>query len=312
MSLSGHVWTLRQYFNTLAADGLPPTLTRWERTALDAKGNNVRLTGRFADHPSDELLIVLHGLGGSIESRYMPRALHAARTAGMACLLLNARGAGDTAGGVSHAGLSDDLTLALSDTSLKRYQRLYILGYSMGGHIALRYASLNPDVRLRSVVALCSPLDLRASMYAFDRAPVSVYRWHVLRGLVASYRNWARQHAVPIPVDEASRLQKIFDWDERVVAPSFGFANAWDYYDQSSAANSLSALKVPALYVGARHDPMVPPATVERALNAASQQISTRWSRTGGHLAFPNDFSLGIAPGAGLEVEALAWLETAR
>ena len=312
MSLSGHLWTIRQHLRGLLAAGLPRTLLRFEHTHQAAGGQTVTLTGALLDTPGNELLVVLHGLGGSIESRYMPRALAAATRAGVACLLLNARGAGNSPGNVAHAGLTEDLACALGSEALARYRSLYLFGYSMGGHVALRYGSHRPDPRLRSIVAVCSPLDLRASMLAFDRPRFSVYRQHVLRALIAGYRRWSNTQEVPVPLHDVQRVQRIFDWDELVVARAFGFAGALDYYQRESAAHSLGSLQVPALYVGTPSDPMVPFSTVQAPLLEHAERVECLWCERGGHLAFPADFSLRLPASSGLEHQCLAWLRGQR
>jgi predicted alpha/beta-fold hydrolase len=284
-------------------------MTRWEQPGLDQHGVPMSLSGAIAHADERRLLVVLHGLGGSIGSRYMARALDAALARGVSCLLLNARGAGDASGNVAHAGLIEDLALALTAESLASYRQIYLLGYSMGGHVALRYACHDPDPRVQSVVALCSPLDLRASMQAFDRRALTPYRRYVLEGLVQGFARYAESGRTPISLSEAKRIRHFFEWDERVIAPAFGFESAFAYYDQCSAARTLGSLKVPALYVGARQDPMVPYATVAEALEGAAKTLSTVWAEPGGHLAFPARFSLAGPTELPIEAQCLSWLE---
>src|SRR6187200_2220212 len=131
MSLVGHYLTLRQHFGRLAEPGLPANMTRWEQPGLDQHGAPMFLSGVIAHANERQLLVVLHGLGGSIGSRYMARALDAALARGVSCLLLNVRGAGDSSGNVAHAGLIEDLALALAAENLAGYRQIYLLGYSM-------------------------------------------------------------------------------------------------------------------------------------------------------------------------------------
>jgi len=308
MSLSGHYFTLRQHFARLVEPELPDNLTRWEQAGQDQHGSPMLLSGVVAHASERELLVVLHGLGGSIASRYMTRALHAALGRGVSCLLLNVRGAGDSSGNIAHAGLIDDLALALAAQSLAGYERVYLLGYSMGGHLALRYVSQAPDPRVRSVAALCSPLDLAAAMQAMDRGRLNPYRRYVLGGLAAQFARYAAGAQAPISPERARSIRRFFEWDSEVIAPVFGFANAWDYYERCSAANTLDTLAVPALYVGAKSDPMIPYDTVSPALRRAGKQLSVVWAESGGHLAFPAQFSLGGPDELSLEAQCLSWL----
>jgi hypothetical protein len=57
---------------------------------------------------------------------------------------------------------------------------------------------------------------------------------------------------------------------------------------------------VPALYVGMRHDPMVPAWTVEPSLGEAEGgRLRVRWLDDGGHVAGPGAW----------EDDVLAWLD---
>ena len=60
----------------------------------------------------------------------------------------------------SIAGLTADLEAAIRSPALEGYEHILLLGYSLGGHIALRYACSRPNERVRAVAAICSPLDL--------------------------------------------------------------------------------------------------------------------------------------------------------
>jgi len=310
MSVQGHWLTVRRHLfeRGTAADVAP--LEPWSTRVADPVFGDITLTGALLPSERDELLIVLHGLGGSIESTYLQHAVRAARHHAVACLLLNARGADLSGEDFSHAGLTDDLTAALSSARLQGFRRLYLLGYSIGGHVALSYATRRPDPRLRAVVALCSPLDLEAGMHAFDRMRAAPYRHHVLGGLKRAYRAVAERREVPATRREVARIHRILEWDELIVARRFGYPNAWDYYQRESVSHRLGNLEVPALYVGATDDPMVPLETTRPVLERGTPKLSVEWVKRAGHLAFPKHLTLGQSAEPGLEGQCLAWMRS--
>ena len=60
----------------------------------DPQVGPVRLSGLLREVAGAEALVVLvHGLGGSVDSHYMPRGAAAVEAAGLSCLRLNLRGA---------------------------------------------------------------------------------------------------------------------------------------------------------------------------------------------------------------------------
>lgn len=304
----GHYATLAPFLWRRIFPVSRPHSAPWSVTCHDADVGPVRLTGSLRALDGDELLVAIHGLGGSVRSGYMPLALVAAARSNVSCLLLNLRGADLSGEDISHAALTADLDAALASPVLAGYRRIYLLGYSLGGHLALRYASGRPDPRVVAVAAVSSPLDLDVSAWALDRGFCNVYRNHVLGGLKAIYEARYRKRGGPVPLERARRIGKIRQWDEVVVAPRFGFAGADEYYAQASVAGHLGRLAVQALYVGAIADPMVPQDTVEAALAKASSLLHVHWERRGGHLGFSSQCDLGQAAPRGLENQVLAWL----
>src|SRR5258708_3104507 len=90
----GHLWTVgprpRHPVRPLAC----PESRPGETTVTDPTIGPVRLTGRLREVPgAEELVVLVHGLGGSIGSHYMPRGAAAVERAGLSCLRLNLRGA---------------------------------------------------------------------------------------------------------------------------------------------------------------------------------------------------------------------------
>lgn len=308
--LRGHFWTLKSHLGgRLRPLELKPT-EPWSVVVHDTHLGAVRLSGTLRREPgSRELLVVVHGLGGCSESVYARRAAAAAERAGMSCLRINLRGADMHGEDLYHAGLSADLDAALQSPELCEFSEVSVLGYSLGGHVALRYAGSKPCSRVRSVVAVCPPLDLKLSAQAFDRPAFSVYRKYVLSSLQKMYRAFAQRrpafaHANVRLVDQIERIQV---WDETVVVPRHGFDHADQYYEQMSAARVLGEIAVPTLVVHAVTDPMVPIETVRQALRCAGGNLRSYESKQGGHVGFPANFSLGQKAPAGLEAQLLAW-----
>jgi predicted alpha/beta-fold hydrolase len=247
----------------------------------------------------DELVVLLHGLGGSIDSYYMPHGALAAAAAGVSSLRLNLRGADMSGEDFCHAGLTADVHAALASPALRRYRRIYLLGHSLGGHLALRFASEPGDPRVVAVAAVCSPLDLGRSQQAIDAPGGWPYRRYLLSHLARIYATVAARRRLPLPAAYVARMRKMRDYDDWVVAPRHGFDGAEDYYARASVAPRLGALRVPALLVNATGDPMVLAQAVRPALERPVPRLEVRWVPEGGHVGFPRGVDLGLAPGSG-------------
>lgn len=288
MSFRGHLWTVAPLVRHYLRPARFPSSRPWETALEDPKVGTVHLSGWLREAPgSGEILVLVHGLGGGTESRYLAGAVEAAEAAGISSLRINLRGSDRRGEDFYHAGLTADLHAALASEELRRYERIYVLGYSLGGHVTLRLGAEAGDPRLAAVAAICAPLDLAISQREIDSPRRWPYRRYLLKGLLDIYIPVAARRPVPLPVEQARRIRTIREWDDRVVAPRHGFADAADYYSRESVAPRLPGLRVPALLLASEWDPMIPAHTVRAALSLPAPRLEVRWVPGGGHDSFP-------------------------
>ena len=309
--LAGHAWTVGP---ALYGYVRPPG-PLWERPFAtcveDPCLGPVRLRGLLLDHPrADAVVVVVHGLAGSAESAYCARAARAAAAAGLSSLRLSMRGADLSGEDIVHGGLTADVWAALAAPELARYRAVLLLGYSAGGHIALRAAVERRDPRLAAVAAVCPPIDLADATRALDAPERGIYRRHLFAGLDAIYERAAARRRFPVPAARVRRARTLRERDELTIVPRFGFAGADDYYARASVATRLDRLAVPTLVVGSRADPIVPAAPLERASGRANPALTVRWTH-GGHVHFPASLDLGLGGPKGLEPQVMRWLKRA-
>lgn len=317
--LQGHYWTIRSHLAAAYARAPAPERP-WRGAVNDPVLGAVPLSGLWQPVPgSRRALIVVHGLGGQAESPYLGAVTHAAQAAGMSTLRLSLRGAARDGADLYHAGSWQDVAAAAHSPELAEYPELSLVGYSLGGHVALSYAVNASDARLKSVAAVCPPLDLALGALEFDRA-AWIYRRHVLRALKQMFRAVLERHG-PVPPYEriawrdVARVERIVDWDQLVVAPRHGFRDAFDYYRRTSVGPRLPELPCRTLIVSAEHDPMVRFSTLAETLEAftrsgalASTPLVVRRLRRAGHLGFPSELDLGFGSAPGIAPQLVSFL----
>ena len=241
--------------------------------------------------------MIVHGVGGSIQSQYVQRAGVSLYRAGMHVVRLNLRGAGTSiadAPALYHAGLTEDFRVAIDALLLDaRVKDVVVLGFSLGGNAALKLAgewgSSRPE-RVRGVAAVSAPLDLVATSKMLHRLRSYPYKSYVLRHLVRQGVEFARLHPddgrARYDVKRLQRLRSIEHFDDEVIAPMHGFPSADAYYREMSAGRFLPAIGAPTLLVHAEDDPMIPASTMRPWLADAPPALEIAWSRRGGHVGF--------------------------
>lgn len=314
-SLIGHFWTVAPHVAHLVRPERAPRDEPWDTFVEDPAWGPLRLTGwlRARAH-SDTLVVILHGLGGSAESRYVVRCARACDEAELSYLRFNMRGADRSGEDIYHAGTTDDLRAMLRSPALASFERIFLVGFSMGGHAVMRWGTEpGRDPRVKAIASVCAPLDLRYGAHHIQRPAGRPYQWHALRGLREIYRAASTRRPLPITVERANAIRTILEWDEEVVVPRFGFDSREQYYESQSAGPRLSTMEVPSLFIAAESDPVVTPGQLRPWLAEASDAVEVAWTR-GGHIGFPDLFLGGrdtVLPriAVPLEPQLIRWLE---
>lgn len=304
-NVSGHFWTLAPAVQARFRPAQLPKGEPFEVAFTDADVGQVRVTGILRRLSTEApLLVIVHGLGGSIASPYMTRLSRLAEAAGASSLLLNLRGADRSGDDIYHAGLISDLSHALASPMLAEVQRIALLGCSMGGHLTLRFGLTPTDSRVRAVASLCSPIDLEQGCADIDVPGRTVYRDHILTGLKDMYARAHARERLRTPLEEVRAIRTLRGWDELAVVPRFNFPSVEAYWQATQVAPHLGSLSLPTRIVMAKSDPMVLTKTTRRHLSSLPAHVQVS-SVAGGHLGFP--------PLSRTERELVGWLvRTAR
>ncbi len=323
----GHLWTIAYHLERKRQIHGLGTVESFFATVPDPFTGDVTLSGTLhsAVNPASsnrDLVVLIHGLGGSAESGYMLEATGAALQLGFNVLRVSLRGADAQGTDFYHAGLFADVLRVLNQPTVQRFDNVYVLGISLGGHVALRTAGADVPANVRAVAALCPPLDLGACSAAFDKKRQWLFRRHVLDSLKQSYARFATHHAhvcnqLSLPSAKAANaIRSIGEWDRTIVAPRHGFASASEYYATQSAGPRFGEIHLPTLVLTTRWDPMVPYETTVHLLvpntgfgneslevvgSTQSFDVPNTWQlkhltphvrhvelAVGGHIAFPN------------------------
>jgi predicted alpha/beta-fold hydrolase len=305
----GHVATVAGYARGSYRPQVEPASLPFGATVEDRQLGAIRIDGRLSRPDARSLVIIVHGMGGQVTSAYAVRAAHAAVDAGHAALRIHLRGAGGDGADLYHAGLGDDLAQLTRAPELARYERIAILGYSLGGHIALRHAADGPhDPRLVGVAAVCPPIDLDRGTIAIQRFDRRPYQEFVLKSLRQQLGEVRARHPKLVPAIDPAAIRTIRDWDEHVICPRFGFESLASFYRDHTIGPRLAAIEVPTLLVVAERDPMIAFTTVEPWIGSASDAVTVVRKQRGGHVYFPNDVGLLALRGGPMEDEIIGWL----
>lgn len=238
-------------------------------------------------------LILVHGLEGSSESKYMLGIAEKGMAAGMNVIRMNQRTCGGTdrlAPTLYHSGRSGDVAaVAQHFVEHDGIARFALGGFSMGGNLVLKAAGewgTNYPPEFAAVVAVCPSVDLAASADALHTPLNLVYEQYFLWKLKSRMRAKARCFPGKYDLSRMERLKSLRDFDDKVTAFYCGFDGAADYYARAAASNVIDRIAVPALLVHAKNDPFIRIVPETRKKIAANPNITFIETADGGHCSF--------------------------
>ena len=286
-----------------------PASVTWRTKIPNEFGEEITHSGRFCDVAGeDTLVVILHGLGGSVSRGYCLELARASYQKGMPTLRISLRGADGLGRDFHHAGFTDDLGPLLRKPEWDRFKKIAFVGFSLGGHVALRAAVEEVDPRIAAVAAICPPLDLRASQESIDSPSRWIYRQSVLRSLKKIYPRMIRGRSGMTPASRVQQVQTLREWDALTVVPRFGFRDVDHYYRSQSVGPDLAQMKKSSLIVASPADPMIPADSLRGSLARASDPVEVRWVKGGGHVFFPPHSYLGFGEELGVPAQVVHWI----
>jgi predicted alpha/beta-fold hydrolase len=209
---------------------------------------------------SDKVVIISHGLEGNKERPYIKGMAKACFDNGYDVMAWNYRGCGDEMNRrlrFYHSGATDDLGIIVRYAeAFNQYKSIYLIGFSLGGNITLKYAGEGAPPIVKKVVGLSVPLDLKTSCDRISSPSNRIYASRFLKSL--KNKVIRKSQVMPgIDINGISKIKTIEEFDDRYTAPLHGFAGALDYYSKCSSLYFLDSIKVPALIVNAKNDPFL-------------------------------------------------------
>jgi uncharacterized protein len=241
------------------------------------------------------VLLLLHGLEGSVRSHYIRGLLRAAKARGWRAQVLVFRSCGgelNRSRRSYHSGETTDLAFVLDHLqSTFPSVPVVVAGVSLGGNVLLKYlGERGQDIspRIKAAAAVSVPYDLARSSRFIDQGFARVYQWNFLRSLRAKAMAKLEQHPDLFDAQRFGSARTMFEFDDLFTAPVHGFADAADYYARSSSIGWLETISIKTLLLSAVDDPFLPPQVLDEVSKKArhNPNLEIEFPAHGGHVGF--------------------------
>ena len=239
---------------------------------------------------SDKIVIVLHGLEGSIDSSYARGMLAALDKKGWRGVFMHFRGCSSEHNLKDfsyHSGETGDFRF-LVETLRERHPEasLSAVDYSLGGNALLKYlGEYKNDSQLKAATAISVPYLLSDSAAKLEKGFSRLYQHHLLSRLMNKTLSKFKDRTAPFDIADIKTWNTFKSFDHHVTAPIHGFKSSDDYYEKSSSRQYLNKITTPTLLIHSKDDPFM-------SINAIPNQddlsasVTLELSDHGGHVGF--------------------------
>ncbi|HSW70283.1 MAG TPA: hydrolase [Gammaproteobacteria bacterium] len=242
----------------------------------------------WTEENNGPIVLILHGLEGSLSSPYAKGMLYAMRARGWRGVLMHFRGcSGEMNRSVRsyHSGETEDLANII-EVLMKHNKPLAAVGFSLGGNVLLKWlGESGKNNPLQAAVAISVPFDLSKAVMRIQKGFSRVYDQHFVRMLCKKMRNKFAVLPAPIELSVLEELRTLRDFDDKITAPLHGFLNADDYYHKCSSRQFLKNISVPTLLLQAKDDPFMTEDLLPHPFELSSD-VTLELTEQGGHVGF--------------------------
>lgn len=249
---------------------------------------------RLPSQDTRPVIIIFHGLEGSVHSPYAFRMMEALDKSGFNSVVMHFRGCFGLQNRLAcayHSGETGDAKAFIASLR-KAYpgRPLGAVGYSLGGNMLMKLqGELAENSPLFAAVSVSAPLRLEKTADHINRGASRFYQKILMgslkRRLLEKFDNHDYEKMIGLKKEEVPALKSFWEYDDLFTGPIHGFQSAEDYYERSSAQPYLQYIVKPALIIHAEDDPFMPVSVLPEP-STLPENITLEVSEHGGHVGF--------------------------
>jgi len=278
----------------------------------DGASLDVLRTPKIEDKP---IVVILHGLEGSVESHYVKSLIKQLTHENYAAYFMHFRGCSENASTQTKGySANDSKDLQALINSLKDKHQRYpfaVIGFSLGGSVVLKWLGENAENADTCVgIAVSVPFRLKDAAIKLEKGFSRIYQNHLLTICRNKYKKNTSKEVSSLDVD-IKNVNTFYQFDDQITAPLHGFNNAENYYNKCSSRQFLKKIRKTTLVLHAKDDPFMWEDTIPTE-EELSDNVYLELSKQGGHVGF---ISAGETPwkiSYWLEKRIVKWLNQQR
>jgi uncharacterized protein len=242
---------------------------------------------------NDKIVIISHGLEGNSHRHYVTGTAKMFSESGWDAVAWNCRSCSGEMNLLprlySHIDAPDLEEVIDHILATKRYRKIALVGYSMGGAITLNYltkmkASHPPE--LLGAVAISAPVDVGGSSVQLEKNRNLFYKKRFLKKFMLRIKKKSEDLSFLLDTKDVEKITTFAEYDARFTAPMNGCASPAEFYKKASTYYALPEIEKPTLLLIAENDPFMPASCYPYAAARGHEFFHLEVPKRGGHVGF--------------------------
>lgn len=287
---NGHFNTMyRPLFMKGACNYTRKRISTWDHDFIDLDFSTVN---------SNTIALLIHGLEGSSQSKYMISTTSELNGKGIDTVAFNLRGCSGEDNlllGTYHSGKTEDVAFVIDHLiDTYDYENIIIIGYSLGGNLTLKYMgefadSLSP--KIKGAITASVPIDITSSEKEMDKIKNKLYIEQFLKTI--RLKVLEKSYKFPefkLDQEKLFKASRFKHLEKLYTVPVFGFESPEDYWEKASSKPYISKINRPTLLINAKDDSFLGAECFPYEEARDSDTFFLEVTKYGGHVGFISTF----------------------
>ena len=243
---------------------------------------------------NNSVIILSHGLEGDTSRQYIMGMVKNFNAHGFDCIAWNFRSCSGEMNQTKtfyHSGATDDLETVIKHSLSKDYDKIYLVGFSLGGNLTLKYLgergqNLYPEIQ--RAITFSVPLHLSSSSKKIGWLYTRRFNRSLINKILEKSQRFPE---FQIDISNIAKIKTLKDFDDAYTSQLHGFIDAEDYYERNSSLYFLDKINIPALIINAQNDPFLSEECFPFEKIKSMEKVYFQAPKMGGHCGFyPIDY----------------------
>jgi predicted alpha/beta-fold hydrolase len=264
-------------------------ITTWDNDFIDL---DFSLVG------SKTLVLLIHGLEGSSESKYITSTINHLNSKKLDAVCFNLRscsGEDNLLLSTYHSGKTEDVDFVIKHLLENYdYKNIVLVGFSLGGNLTLKYLGENTEElspKIKGGIAVSVPIDIASAELEMDKLKNKLY----IEVFFKTMKNKLLEKAHKFPEynldkDKLFKATKFKHLEHLYTVPVFGFKSPEDYWKKASCKQYIMQINKPTLLINAKDDTFLSKECFPFEEADASNNFHLEVPDYGGHCGFMSSF----------------------